>query len=273
MNGQPPGLAGLIATFVGQAVSYFGVVGLVWLLVWKVFAARLAARKVPVPRPSDRAQLVHEVKYSLVTLGFGTLGVVIVTWMSEHGYARLSSNLSDFSLPQIGLTFVGLLLLNDVWFYGWHRLLHTPWAFKHIHSVHHRSVEVSPFSSYSFHPIEGFILGGWIYPVALVVPIYLPMLAALQVVGLSNNVMAHLGYELFPKWLVRVPGLRWINSATFHSMHHTRVNGNYGLMLRVWDRLLGTEVPGYDEVFVTRGEKRQPELEASSSQLSPGTTS
>jgi sterol desaturase/sphingolipid hydroxylase (fatty acid hydroxylase superfamily) len=33
------------------------------------------------------------------------------------------------------------------------------------------------------------------------------------------------------------------------------VNGNYGLMLRVWDHALGTAVPGYDEVFRTRSEQ------------------
>ncbi len=249
MNGRTSDVAGLVATFFGQAVAYFGVVGLVWLLVWKVFAARLAGRKVPTPRPSDRAQLLHEVRYSLATLAFGTLGVVVISWLSEHGYARLSANPADFSPGQLALTFGGLLLLNDLWFYGFHRLLHTRWAFTHLHSVHHRSVEVTPFSSYSFHPLEGFLLGAWIYPVCLWVPIWLPMLAALQALGLANNVMSHLGYELWPAWLVRVPGLRWVNSATFHSLHHTRVNGNFGLMLRVWDRLLGTEVPGYDEVF------------------------
>jgi sterol desaturase/sphingolipid hydroxylase (fatty acid hydroxylase superfamily) len=254
VNGQPGGVLGLVMAFVGQAVGYFGAVGLVWLLVWKVFAKKLALRKVPTPRPSDRAQMLHEVKYSLSTLAFGTLGVVVVSWLSEHGYAHLSNNASDFTPLQLGATFLGLLLLNDLWFYGFHRLLHTPWAFKHIHSVHHRSVEVTPFSSYSFHPIEGLLLGGWIYPVAVLVPIYLPLLGALQGIGLLNNVMSHLGYELWPKWLLRVPGLRWLNSATFHSMHHTRVNGNYGLMLRVWDRLLGTSLPGYDEVFFKRGE-------------------
>lgn len=254
MNGQPEGVAGLVMAFVGQAVSYFAVVGLVWVLVWKVFARRLAHRKVPTPRPSNREQLLHEVKYSLSTLAFGTVGVVIVNWLSTNGYAKLSGHRDDFTTVQVVATFFGLLLLNDLWFYGFHRLLHTPWGFKYIHSVHHRSVEVTPFSSYSFHPLEGFILGAWIYPVAVLVPIYLPMLAVMQVIGLSNNVMAHLGYELWPKWLLKVPGLKWVNSATFHSMHHTRVNGNYGLMLRVWDRLLGTEVPGYDEVFLTRSE-------------------
>ncbi|MGV3622795.1 MAG: sterol desaturase family protein [Archangium sp.] len=119
-------------------------------------------------------------------------------------------------------------------------------------AVHHRSVEVNPFTSYSFHPVEGFLLGAWIYPVALLVPLYLPLLGALQVIGLANNVMSHLGYELWPRWLLRVPGLKWLNSATFHSMHHTKVRGNFGLMLRVWDSWLGTALPGYDEAFLAR---------------------
>lgn len=253
MSTQLEGVAALAKAFLGQAVVYFSVVGLVWFVVWKVLARGLKARKLPVRRRSDRAQLWHEVKYSLSTLALGTLGVVAVSWLSQRGHARLSSNLADFTPAQIAITFFGLLLLNDLWFYGFHRLLHTRWAFKHIHSVHHRSVEVTPFSSYSFHPLEGFLLGAWIYPVAVLVPLYLPMLGVLQVLGLTNNIMAHLGYELLPKWLLRVPGLRWVNSATFHSMHHNKVNGNFGLMLRVWDRLLGTELPGYDSAFLKRG--------------------
>lgn len=245
-------LLALVPAFIGQAVAYFTVVGLVWWVVWRLLASRLAARKLPAPVSTSRAQLVHELKYSLVTLAFATLGVLVVDALTSRGWAHLSADRSEFSTWQLVLTFVGLLLLNDLWFYGVHRWLHTPWAFKHVHAVHHRSVEVTPFSSYSFHPLEGFLLGAWIYPVALMVPLYLPMLGALQVIGLANNVMSHLGYELWPAWLLKVPGLRWINSATFHSMHHTRVNGNYGLMLRVWDRLFGTALPGYEEAFVAR---------------------
>jgi sterol desaturase/sphingolipid hydroxylase (fatty acid hydroxylase superfamily) len=254
MSEQPGGFAGLVAAFAGQAAAYFVVVGIVWLLVWKVFGARLQRHKVPTPRPATRAQFMHEVKYSLSTLAIGTVNVVILRWLSERGVARLSGNAAEFSPAQLALTFVVLLLINDLWFYGIHRWLHTPWAFRHVHSVHHRSIEVTPFSSYSFHPLEAFLLGAWFYPFAMVVPIYLPLLGVVQIIGLSNNVMAHLGYEFWPKWLLRVPGLRWLNSATFHSMHHTRVKGNFGLMLRLWDHLLGTEVPGYDEVFRRRGE-------------------
>lgn len=88
---------------------------------------------------------------------------------------------------------------------------------------------------------------------ALFVPIYLPMLGALHGVGLANNVMSHLGYEFLPRGLLRVPGLRWINTSTFHNLHHTSFTGNYALMFRFWDRLLGTELPNYEHKFVERG--------------------
>ena len=76
----------------------------------------------------------------------------------------------------------------------------------------------------------------------------------LQVVGLLNNVMSHLGYELLPRWVLRVPLLRFTNTATFHSLHHTRLRGNFGLHTRLWDRAFGTEVPDYEAVFLQRGE-------------------
>ena len=154
---------------------------------------------------------------------------------------------------------LGFLLFNDAWFYGWHRLLHHRRIFPLIHIVHHRSVDVNPFTSYSFHALEGFILGAWIIPAALLVPIYAPLLGVLQVIGLANNVMAHLGYELLPRWLLRVPLLRQMNTATFHSLHHSQFHGNYGLLFRFWDRLFGTEVPGYEAAFLARGAAPAPE--------------
>lgn len=66
-------------------------------------------------------------------------------------------------------------MLNDGWFYATHRLLHSPWLFKHVHSVHHRSIDVNPFSVYSFHPLEGVLLTAWVIPVVLLFPIPIPM--------------------------------------------------------------------------------------------------
>lgn len=147
---------------------------------------------------------------------------------------------------------VAVVVFNDLWFYGWHRLLHTRWLFRHVHAVHHKSVDVNPFSSYSFHAFEAFILGAWVVPAALWLPIPLAALGAMQVVGLLNNVNSHLGYELLPAWWVRAPVLSWSASSTYHNLHHQRLHGNYGLFSRVWDRLFGTELPGYAEAFTDR---------------------
>ena len=111
---------------------------------------------------------------------------------------------------------------------------------------------MNPFSSYSFHFFEAFILGAWVVPAAMVLPIPMPALALVQVVGLLNNVNSHLGYELLPAWWLRVPLLSWSASATYHNLHHQRLNGNYGLFFRFWDRAFGTELTGYEEAFVDR---------------------
>jgi lathosterol oxidase len=53
-----------------------------------------------------------------------------------------------------------MLLLHDAWFYWTHRLMHHPKIFRHVHLVHHRSINPSPWAAYSFHPIEAVIEAG-----------------------------------------------------------------------------------------------------------------
>ena len=107
--------------------------------------------------------------------------------------------------------------------------------------------------------------GGWVLPVVLLVPIYLPMLGVLQGIGLANNEMSHLGYEFLPRWLLRVPLVRWMNTSTFHNLHHTSLHGNYALMFRFWDHLFGTEVPSYEQRFLERGAALRATPEAATS--------
>jgi Delta7-sterol 5-desaturase len=243
--------------FLSQALTYFVVVGLVFWIVRKWGAQRFQARKIYAQNRVDRAQIKREIGNTVVVLLVSMPMMVVISTLYASGQTRLTTDLASIGWPMVIASFAGLLLLNDLWFYCWHRLLHHPKLFRHVHSAHHKSVDVNPFSSYSFHWFEGLVLGAWILPVALFVPIYLPVLGALQAIGLANNVMSHLGYEFFPRWLIRVPGLRWINTATFHSLHHTSPKGNYGLMFRLWDRVLGTEIEHYEQTFVNRAGKAE----------------
>jgi sterol desaturase/sphingolipid hydroxylase (fatty acid hydroxylase superfamily) len=243
----------LLQGFAGQALGYFTVVGLLFLGVWHWGEPRFIGARIQARKRVDLRQIAFEIRHTVIVLLIGACTAVAISLLYAGGYTRLTGDASSIGWPVIAATFVALIVVNDAWFYFWHRLLHHPILFRYVHSVHHKSLDVNPFSSYSFHWIEGFILGAWVLPVVLLVPIYLPMLGVLQGIGLANNLMSHLGYEFLPRSLLRMPLLRWMNTATFHNLHHTAFNGNYGLMFRFWDRMLGTELDHYEQKFLERG--------------------
>jgi sterol desaturase/sphingolipid hydroxylase (fatty acid hydroxylase superfamily) len=242
----------LVANLVMQAVGYFVVVGAVFVVVWRLLRERLRSARIPAPDRVDGAQIRREVKHTFVTFLAGTTSAGAVIGLHNAGLTRIVDG--DVPWWTTLLWVLGGLAFNDLWFYAWHRFLHRPLPFRWIHAVHHKSVDVNPFTSYSFHAVEAALLGIWIVPAAVLLPLPMTAVGVLQVVGLLNNVMSHLGYELLPRWVLRVPLLRFTNTATFHSLHHTRLRGNFGLHTRLWDRAFGTEVPDYEAVFLQRGE-------------------
>ena len=246
----------LVSNFVSQSLGYFAVVGAVFWFVWRWGSERFRGARIPGPRRVDARQIRREMLNTLVTMLAGTTSAGALIGLHAIGKTKLVDG--PVSVIAVLAWVVGGLLFNDAWFYGWHRLLHHPRLFRYVHVVHHRSIDVNPFTSYSFHAVEAVLLGVWVVPAALLLPVPMTAIGVLQVVGLANNLMAHLGYEFLPRWLLKVPVLRWTNTATFHSLHHTRSRGNFGLHTRLWDRLLGTELPDYEHVFVERGRRERP---------------
>jgi sterol desaturase/sphingolipid hydroxylase (fatty acid hydroxylase superfamily) len=237
---------------VTQIGGYFAFVGLLFLVFWVWGERRFARYRIQKVKRFSRNHLRHELLYTLVTFlaSTGSAGVVVV--LHALGRTRLmEGSLTGHALAAVGWI-VGIVVFNDAWFYFWHRLLHTPVMFRRVHAVHHKSVDVNPFSSYSFHAFEGFILGAWIVPAAIFLPLPMPVLFIVQLIGLLNNVNSHLGYEFLPSWWVKTPPMAWTSSSTFHNLHHQKLKGNYGLFFRFWDRLLGTELPGYEQAFCDR---------------------
>jgi sterol desaturase/sphingolipid hydroxylase (fatty acid hydroxylase superfamily) len=251
MPTTPPIPVLMLANFVLSILGYFGIVGLLYQVVWRWGRKRFQTARIPAPQRVDGRQIRREVGQTVVSLVAGAVTAGAVGGLQFAGLAQLQ--LEAVSPLETLAWVAGGLVINDAWFYGWHRLLHHPKLFRFVHHVHHRSIDVNPFTSYSFHGVEAILLGLWIVPAVVLLPIPMASLAALQVIGLANNVMSHLGYEFLPRWILKVPLLRWTNTATFHSLHHTRSRGNFGLHMRFWDRLFGTELPEYEQVFVDRG--------------------
>ncbi|MEM9667180.1 MAG: sterol desaturase family protein [Bacteroidota bacterium] len=243
-------LLDFVARYASGGLQSLAVGGAVLLITRRLLRRPLSARRIRVRgHKLDAKQVRHEVKHTLIAGLVSATQVFLLLHLEERGAVRMPEGLGPWGWPGTLATIFGLVLFNDLWFYGCHRLLHTRWLFRKVHSVHHGSIDVNPLTSYSFHIVEVALLTGWLIPVALIVPLPLTALLVMQIIGLVNNMMSHLGFELLPSGWLRWPVLRWSNTATFHSLHHQRFNGNYGLQTRVWDRLFGTEIPGYEEAF------------------------
>jgi Delta7-sterol 5-desaturase len=244
--------ANLLATFpqtyVTGLLTTGAASGLAFLVFWKLLAPRLRNWRIQIERRADAKQFKRELWNAIFTLAGGAFLSCFVIYLSTLGYTRLYVDLSDHH-PLIAVMGIPLLLLiDDAWFYWVHRALHHPRIYKYVHHEHHRSLDVNPLTTMSFHWLEPILLTIWIVPAAFIFPIYAPILGIVQIYGLLDNIKSHLGYEIYPSWLNRSP-LRFLTSSTYHNLHHTKFRGNYGVHFRFWDRLMGTELDQYEPTY------------------------
>lgn len=98
----------------------------------------------------------------------------------------------------------------------------------------------------SFHPIEA-VTGAVVIPLLVfIIPIHVTMLGIVLTIMTIMGITNHMGWEMFPKGLVR-NGLvhrmfgQWLITASHHEKHHEQYGCNFGLYFRFWDRLCGTD--------------------------------
>jgi sterol desaturase/sphingolipid hydroxylase (fatty acid hydroxylase superfamily) len=75
----------------------------------------------------------------------------------------------------------------------------------------------------------------------LLIPIHYGALLAVLMVMTVMGVTNHMGWELFPRWIVEGRLGNWIITASHHQRHHEKYLCNFGLYFRFWDWLCGTD--------------------------------
>ena len=155
MSDETDPLLLLLRSFLGQATAYFALVGLTFLAIWRLGERRFRGRRIQERKRVDGKQLRHEVKYTLVTLAIGTLNAVAITLLYQAGLTALSNDPTEWSWPTLALGFVGLIVLNDAWFYWWHRFRHTSdFLWRGFHQIHHSPQRLEVITSFYKHPLE-----------------------------------------------------------------------------------------------------------------------
>ena len=165
---------------------------------------------------------------------------VLIMWLMANGYVPTITFASN------PIWFVLWLSLLPVWsafhFYWVHRLLHVPFFYTRYHSLHHKNINIGPWSGLSMHPVEHLI-----YLTTLCVhfivashPIHLIFHVIYQGPGAA---MSHTGYED-----LLIKDKRSLALGTFyHTLHHRYFECNYGNQEMPWDRWFSTFHDGTDE--------------------------
>ena len=139
-----------------------------------------------------------------------------------------------------------LILLTPIWsdihFYATHRLIHWRPLYRLVHSLHHKNINVGPWSGLAMHPVEHLVyfssvLLFWIIPSH---PVH--ALTLLQTLALGAA-MSHHGFDR-----VALGDKRSFSTDHYiHYLHHKYVSVNFSTGTLPLDLWLGTFHDGSDE--------------------------
>ena len=217
--------------FFASIYLLFGGAG--WILTRHILP-RLGLGHTLDPRPLAPGQLGRELALSSLSILIFGCGMIFPWGLLQLGWAHLTP---AASAQRIALEIFALLIWNDVHFWLNHRLLHTAWL-RRFHVPHHRSTVTTPFSTYSFHPIEALMLGNVILLPMLVHDFSFWALFSVPLFSLFFNCIGHANYDFFSK----VSYQHWFAASRRHHLHHACYHGNYGFQFTFMDRIFGTQL-------------------------------
>lgn len=243
--------------YVRNLVLIFCIAGLLhlWFYRYSAQGDRLKYDPRPLMLKGKQFTLGGQVRDNMFwTLGSGVFFwsayEVLMFWSLANGYVPLVTWGAN------PIWFVAIFLLIPLWesfyFYWIHRLIHIPFLYKHIHAVHHRNINVGPWSGLSMHPAEHAIYLGSILIHFVVGAHPLHIIFHLQYYTLTA-VTTHSGFQ----GLVIKDKNRLALGTFHHQMHHRYFECNYGSLEIPWDKWFGSFHDGTVEANERMQERRK----------------
>lgn len=238
--------AQFLEAFLESALTYALFAFPFFLVFWIIWKKKMQSIRIQEVERASVHHFKHDLLHSTSTfMVFAILDVVLV-YLQSKGYTKLYYDVNQYGWIWMVVSLGLLLILNDAFFYWSHRAMHHPRLYKFFHRVHHESTDPSPLTAFAFHPSEAVVEAGMAFILPFVMPLHLGVILTWQVLDMLNNVLGHLGYEVYPKGWTKAPILRHITTSTHHNMHHQQFNGNYALYFTWWDKWMGTQFNDYE---------------------------
>jgi Delta7-sterol 5-desaturase len=237
---------------VSNLARYAFFAGVAYSIFYILKRSSWANRKIQAKYPNSK-QIISEIKYSIISIFiFAFVGVLIFS-LGKMGILQVYTDVSKHGWLYFVASLVVLLLFHDTYFYWSHRALHHPKLIR-FHLIHHHSHNTTPFTSFSFHPVEAIVQTGFIF-ILIFLPVNVYVLAIVMTWQMFFNVLGHLGFEVFSKKFHNSFIGRQFNTVTHHNMHHRYTNQNFGLYFSFWDRIMKTNHKEYEQQYNANAEK------------------
>ena len=236
------------AIFLIVVVRYFIAAGVFHLIFYKSKRGTWRSRKVN-QQAYKKGQFQKEIKWSMVSsVIFAVVGTLTV-WLWQEGKTQIYESLNWTDIIYIPVSLVVGMFLHETYYYWVHKAMHHRGVFRHVHKVHHESLISSPWTAFSFHPLEALLEAVILPFILIVIPMHPITILIHLVVMTISSVINHLDIEIYPQgfedhWLGK-----WIIGATHHSLHHKNFNTNYGLYFTFWDKWMATENINFNKLF------------------------
>ena len=176
---------------------------------------------------------------------------ILYWWAAANGYApqvMFGANPVWFAL-----WFIIIPIWSSFHFYWIHRVLHWPPLYRLAHSLHHRNINIGPWTGISMHPVEHLMYFSSVL-IHFVVPSH-PVHVLFHFYTQSlNPAFSHSGFDG-----IVTSGTKRVEAGDFfHQLHHRYFECNYGTAEMPWDKVFGSFHDGSDEATAaTRSRKKR----------------
>jgi len=241
----------LVATMVVFAVvigRYFLIAGLFYFVFYKWNEEKWKTRKIN-NRNYKEGQFKKEVGWSMITAFIFAITGAVMALLWQKGYTKIYEDPNAYPLWWLPVSLAIALLVHETYYYWLHRWMHHPKIFSIVHKVHHDSNITSPWTAFSFHPLEGVLQALFLPALLLIMPMHLYVLIIHLTIMTFSSVINHLDIEVYSKGFHKNFLGRWLIGATHHSLHHKQFKYNYGLYFTFWDKWKKTESPVFEKLF------------------------
>jgi len=240
--------------FVVVIGRYALIAGVFYAVFYLWFPDRWKKRKIAT-KGYKKDQFKKEFFWSCITSVLFALAGSILYLLWQNGYTKIYVELNAYPLWWLPVSLIIAMLLHETYYYWLHRWMHLPRIFPVFHKIHHNSHITSPWTAFSFHPLEGILQAVFLPLLLMVFPMHPYVILTLLTIMTFSSVINHLDIEIYPANFNRHFLGKWLIGATHHSLHHKQFKYNYGLYFTFWDIWKKTESPLYEKSFREKTDK------------------